>query len=48
MRYFYSLSLLLLVSFTALAQNTGIKGKVLGEDNEPLPFATIFIRISLK
>ncbi|WP_416865159.1 MAG: DUF5686 and carboxypeptidase regulatory-like domain-containing protein [Imperialibacter sp.] len=44
MRYFYSLSLLLLVSFTALAQNTGIKGKVLGENNEPLPFATIFIR----
>ncbi|MEQ8807667.1 MAG: DUF5686 family protein, partial [Imperialibacter sp.] len=44
MRCFYSLSLLLLVSFTALAQNTGIKGKVLGENNEPLPFATIFIR----
>lgn len=44
MRYFYFFFLLLLVSTHSKAQNTGIKGQVLGENNEPLPFATIFIR----
>ncbi len=44
MRYFYLSLLLSTTSLTSLAQNSGIKGKVLGENNEALPFATIFIR----
>lgn len=41
---FSSILLLLVVSFSAKAQNTGIRGHVNGENNEPLPFATVYIR----
>lgn len=45
MRFFLSLLFLgLLQSFSSNAQQTGIKGHLTGENNEPLPFATVYIR----
>ena len=41
---FFSILLLLSLPFAAQAQTTGIKGTVSGEKNEPLPFATVYIR----
>lgn len=32
------------IPFTGQSQSTGIKGTILGENNEPLPFATVYLR----